>query len=155
MEQQEEEQVGPTQGSESGKLTSPGHFKVFDLAASATFRSEGPVTRTLWEGATARLLLLALKAGQQLHEHRTSYEALIQVLSGHLLFTLEHERISMRAGTLLHLAPHVAHSVEALQDSLFLITLIAPSAKRQAEALATALAPESAAERQQEQGGEE
>nr|BBH93917.1 hypothetical protein KTA_21160 [Thermogemmatispora argillosa] len=155
MEQQEQEQASPPQESRSGEPQGPGHFKVFDLAASATFRSEGPATRTLWESATARLLLLALKAGQQIHEHRTSYEAFIQVISGHLLFTLAPERISMRAGTLLHLAPHVAHSVEALQDSVFLITLITSAAEDQAATSASATAAEKATAMQQAHGGEE
>ncbi|WP_052891025.1 cupin domain-containing protein [Thermogemmatispora carboxidivorans] len=123
MEQQE--QANSSQESHAAeKPETVSRFRVFDLAASATFRSEGPTVRVLWESATGRLLLLALQEGQQLDEHRTSSQAFIQVISGHLIFTLEHERISMRAGTLLHLEPRVAHSVEALQDSVFLITLI-------------------------------
>jgi quercetin dioxygenase-like cupin family protein len=127
MEQQEE--AGTNQESSAGEQRAASRFRVFDLAASAVFRSEGPAVQVLWESTTARLLLFALQAGQQLHEHRTSYQALIQVISGHLMFTLEHERISMRAGTLLQLAPRVAHSVEALQDSTLLITLIAVSSE--------------------------
>ncbi|WP_376794240.1 cupin domain-containing protein [Thermogemmatispora sp.] len=149
---EEQEQTDPTQDSHLEESKAESHFRVFDLAASAAFRSEGPTVRVLWESATARLLLLALQTGQQLRQHRTSYQALIQVISGHLLFSLEHERISMRAGTLLHLEPHVAHSVEALQDSIFLITLIGPSSESSGETAASA-APEPAVDAQRGTGG--
>uniref|UniRef100_UPI000852D936 cupin domain-containing protein n=1 Tax=Thermogemmatispora onikobensis TaxID=732234 RepID=UPI000852D936 len=93
-----------------------------------------------------RQLLLALQEGQRQGEHRTSYHAFIQVISGHLIFTLEHERISMRAGTLLHLEPRVAHSVEALQDSVFLITMIGAGAPPESEAAEPASEPQRVSE---------
>ncbi|GER84832.1 hypothetical protein KTAU_34680 [Thermogemmatispora aurantia] len=154
MEQQE--QANTSQASRAAEEPEAvSHFRVFDLASSATFRSEGPAVRVLWESTTARLLLLALQEGQQLDEHRTSYQAFIQVIKGHLMFKLEHERISMRAGTLLHLEPRVAHSVEALQDSVFLITLVAAS---RAGTTAQAVAPAAegpASEPQRRPGGGE
>ncbi|RAQ96891.1 cupin domain-containing protein [Thermogemmatispora tikiterensis] len=154
MEQQEQTNTSPSShAAEEPEAAS--HFRVFDLASSATFRREGPAVRVLWESTTARLLLLALQEGQQLDEHRTSYQAFIQVISGHLIFKLEHERISMRAGTLLHLEPRVAHSVEALQDSLFLITLIAASTEGMIAKAVAPAAEELASEPQRRPGGGE
>jgi quercetin dioxygenase-like cupin family protein len=99
-------------------------FSVFDLARPREFRCEGPAVQLLAESRAFRLLLLSLRSGQQLRTHRTRSRALIQVLEGRVVCVLPRSRVNMGAGTLLQLAPQVAHSVEALSDAVLLVTLV-------------------------------
>ncbi len=100
-----------------------GHLNVFDMRTLARFREEGPSVQVLSDSGTARLVLFAFKAGQQLKEHHTSSQILVQVVSGRILFTTG-ESVQMNAGMLVQVEAQVPHSVLAQTDTLLLVTMI-------------------------------
>ncbi len=70
------------------------------------------------------ILLMILKKGARLHEHRTKGPVTVQVVSGSIRFSAGSERI-ISAGEMVGLDRNVAHSVEALEESaLILVTAI-------------------------------
>ena len=73
-----------------------------------------------------RIVLVALKAGGRLHEHRTAGRLAIQMLSGAIHVHVAGQVIEMTTGKLLTVEHNVPHDVEAKTDSVFLLTIAWP-----------------------------
>lgn len=78
---------------------------------------------TLFQEHGMRGLLLHLKAGEQIPEHRTPGSITVQSLKGEAIFASGEEQITLRPGSLISLAPAVPHRVSAQQETLLLVTV--------------------------------
>jgi quercetin dioxygenase-like cupin family protein len=91
----------------------------------------GHTAKTIAKYLDFRVVLVVMKAGAQLVRHRTAGRISIQACRGSIrvLFSgaFESETVGMTAGDLLMLDREVAHDVEALADSAFLLTIAWPS----------------------------
>jgi len=95
--------------------------------AHALEAPSGRSARTLYGGHEHRLrqTVIALRAGEQLAEHVSPGEATVQVLHG---------RVTLRAGDVswngsvgdLLIVPEQPHSLEAVEDSAVLLTVVNP-----------------------------
>jgi quercetin dioxygenase-like cupin family protein len=115
-------------GREPRPLT--GTALTFDLAAEAgalkaesTWRSEGHNAKTLVKHPDFRVVLIALKAGARMNEHKTDQCITIHTLVGRLRLQLPAKVLDLPSGALLALEQTVLHDVEALEDSVFLLSL--------------------------------
>ncbi len=90
----------------------------------------GHTAKTVAKYADFRVVLVVMKAGAQLVRHRTAGRISIQACRGsiRLLFSgdFENETVNMIAGDLFMLDREVAHDVEAVTDSAFLLTIAWP-----------------------------
>lgn len=92
--------------------------------------------RVLSEDPVSRVLLVSLRAGQELNDRVTEGLITLYTLSGRL--TLGDPVREMPAGALLRLAPGDAYHLRALDDARLLVTFIRPAG----EALWNSLAPQ-------------
>lgn len=74
-----------------------------------------------------RLLLLCLRAGQQVPEHSAAGSITVQAISGRATFYDGDEPCEMYAGSLVRLDAGRAHRVEAHTDTALLVTMVKPS----------------------------
>lgn len=100
-----------------------GQLIEFDLRTLARFSTEGPGVTVLADTGAARSVLFAFRAGQQLKEHRTSSQIMVQVLRGRVLFTAADQSTDLKAGTLLHVEANVPHSIMARTNAIVLVVL--------------------------------
>jgi len=103
--------------AEAGKLI------VFDLRKLTQFREDKPFVQVLSDIGDARIVLFTFKAGQQLKEHRTTSQILVQVLRGRATFSTAANSVKLQAGMVLQLEENVPHSVLAQTDAVMLITM--------------------------------
>jgi quercetin dioxygenase-like cupin family protein len=103
---------------------------VFDLAAiDRQLRSEdvylrdGHTARTLVREPALRIVLLVIKAGARIAEHRAQEITSIQALTGRVRLALTDRSLDLAAGRVLVIAPDLRHQVEAVADSSLLLTL--------------------------------
>ena len=61
-------------------------------------------------------MLMVLKQGARLHEHRTKGPIAVQVVSGSIRFTAAGERI-LSGGQMIGLDRSIVHSVDAFEES--------------------------------------
>lgn len=89
-------------------------------AASSTGRS----SETVYGGheRTLRQTLIALRAGATLAEHENPGEATVLVLRGRIRLVSEEATWDGMTGDLL-IVPEARHSVEALEDAAFVLTV--------------------------------
>ncbi len=92
--------------------------------AAAREASSGRSAQTVHGGhaSTLRQTLIALAAGQRLDEHENPGEATVHVLQGRVRMIAADETGEAAAGELL-VVPDARHSLEALQDTVVLLTV--------------------------------
>ncbi|MEV8146412.1 cupin domain-containing protein [Specibacter sp. NPDC078709] len=98
-----------------------------ELMVSAKSKSSGRGARTVYGGheRVLRQTVVALTEGSLLDEHDNPGEATVQVLSGRIV--LKAAEVSWEGSPGDHLVvPQARHSVEALVDSTFLLTVVKP-----------------------------
>lgn len=71
-----------------------------------------------------RLILLCLRAGQQVPEHSAAGGITVQAITGHATFYEGDEACEMFAGTLVRLEAGRPHRVEAHADTVLLVTMM-------------------------------
>jgi quercetin dioxygenase-like cupin family protein len=80
---------------------------------------------SLVKDAALNVLLMVLKKGSRLHEHRTKGPITVQVISGSIRFSADEDRRTISAGEMVGLDRDIAHSLEAMEESaLILVTAI-------------------------------
>ena len=75
-----------------------------------------PRTTTLFRESGLRTLLLHLTAGERIPEHQTRGAITVQCLAGKGAFFIGTDRVDLRPGLLISVAPAVSHSVIAAED---------------------------------------
>ena len=123
-------------GREPHPLT--GTALTFNLDAEAEalkreppWQMHGHNAKTLVKHADVRVVLIALRAGARMQEHKTDQCVTIHALSGGLRLHLPSDTIDLPKGALIALDHTVVHDVEALEESVFLLTLGWSKDKRQ------------------------
>jgi quercetin dioxygenase-like cupin family protein len=98
--------------------------KYLDLAAEVEVPEDGTLSRVLFEAEHLRLVVFAFDAGQELTDHTAARPAVIQVVSGRLLVTLDGDPAEMGPGSWVHMPAHLSHAVQALEPSVMALTLL-------------------------------
>ena len=78
---------------------------------------------TIFKSETMRIVLLGLHANAELTTHKANGVISVQVLEGQIDFSTEEETSRMGKGQMIALHENILHSVKALTDSFFLLTL--------------------------------
>lgn len=94
-----------------------------DMQQETAYLREGHTARTLVREPDLRIVLVAMKAGARIAEHRADETASVHALRGHVRLRLPDKVVDLPAGRLLVLEKGLRHDVEAMQDSAFLLTL--------------------------------
>ena len=90
-----------------------------DAIASATKHA----ARTILREPDLRVVVIAMEAGATLAEHHASATATLHLLHGSLRVRLNGRLLELGAGHLLPLERGLAHDVEAIAESAFVLVL--------------------------------
>ena len=87
-------------------------------------RETGRSSKTLAKYPDFRIVLVCMKAGSHMNDHRADARISIQALEGKILLHVpDQNRIQLSAGQLMTLDCVVHHDVEALAESAFLLAI--------------------------------
>jgi quercetin dioxygenase-like cupin family protein len=100
--------------------------KVLALANETQFAPNGIVSRTLLRTGNGRVVLFGFSEGQELSEHTSTQQALIQILSGECDFSLSGKSHQLKAGDVIYMPPNAPHAVRATRQFSMLLTLFKP-----------------------------
>ncbi len=78
---------------------------------------------TVFKSDRLRLVLIALHSGAELPTHTADGTISVQVLEGSIQFGTAEESVQLGKGHVVTLHERIPHSVLALEESLFLLTL--------------------------------
>lgn len=96
-------------------------------------RETGRSSKTLAKYPDFRIVLILMKSGTQMRQHRAEGRISIQQLKGQACIHLADRKVSLSAGHLLMLDCGVLHDVEALEESALLLTISWRRGKSSAE----------------------
>jgi len=78
---------------------------------------------TVYKSDTSTIVLIGMHKNAELKEHTAIGNITAQVLEGEINFFAEQQTLSLAKGQMITLAANIPHSVTALQESFFLLTL--------------------------------
>ncbi len=78
---------------------------------------------TIFKSETMRIVLMGLHKNAELKPHKANGVISVQVLEGKINFITEQNNASIEKGQMITLHENLSHSVVALQESFFLLTL--------------------------------
>jgi len=99
---------------------------VLSLPEETQFAPNGIVSRTLMKTDAVRVILFGFAEGQELSEHTSTQQAVIQILSGECEFSLGGKPHTLKTGDLIYMPPNLPHAVKATQQFSMLLTLLRP-----------------------------
>jgi quercetin dioxygenase-like cupin family protein len=82
------------------------------------------VSRTLVKAGKGNVTLFAFDAGQELSEHTTPFDALVQVVDGTAEITIGGEKLAVKAGETVLMPADVPHAVNARERFKMLLVMI-------------------------------
>ena len=87
---------------------------------------KGYASRVLIKIADLKLVLFVMQAGSRMPEHQSEGRIAAHCLKGALPLQMPAEAKEVRKDDVLTLDRHVPHDVQALEDSVFLLTICLP-----------------------------
>src|SRR5665213_1020283 len=93
------------------------------LRASDSHGAADHAATTISKRPGSRFVLVALKAGGQMHEHHADSPITVQVIQGTIRFDVEGQTLELQPGHLVGVAESLPHSVLGVEDSAFLLTI--------------------------------
>lgn len=87
---------------------------------------DGRISETLVKYSDFRIVLILMRAGTLMEEHKADARISIQALSGRLLVQLPEKLVELSTGHLLVLEKCLPHDVKAVEDSAFLLSISWP-----------------------------
>ena len=121
----------PVPGSgEEGNMT--GDFAQFDLLreiADSERQKPWPAgihARILTKKPDFRVVLISMETAARLKEHHVDGTSSVQVLKGQIRYSTGGQAYDLQTGSLIVLGASIAHEVESLDESAFLLTISWP-----------------------------
>ena len=102
------------------------HEQTQDLAALVSVQPGQIVSRTLAQNPAVSLTLFAFDEGEEISTHSSEGDAMVQVLEGEGLFTVDGTEHTVRAGQVLVMPAGKPHAVYAPRNFKMLLTVVFP-----------------------------
>ena len=87
----------------------------------------GLYAKTLFKKEDFRTVLISMEPAARMKEHHADGTISVQVLKGRIRFSVQGKAHELQAGSLFTLSASIKHEVEALEESVFLLTISWPS----------------------------
>jgi quercetin dioxygenase-like cupin family protein len=83
--------------------------------------------KTLYKKLDFRAVLISMEAGSRMKEHHVDGTSSVQMLRGHIRYSAEGQTYDLEAMSLLTIGASIKHDVEAIEASVFLLTISWPA----------------------------
>jgi len=93
------------------------------LRASDSYRTADHAAATILKRPGIRVVLVALRAGGQMHAHHADSPITVQVLQGRIRFDVDGQTLELQPGHLVGVAESLPHRVLGVEESAFLLTI--------------------------------
>jgi len=94
------------------------------LADLVEYSKDSIVSKTIIDKPVGTITLFAFDKGQKLSEHTTPYDAVVQILDGNGMLTIDGQDKHVTAGEIIIMPGNVPHAVTAQERFKMLLTMI-------------------------------
>ncbi len=95
-----------------------------ELVALIGYQEGAVVSRTIVDKKAGTVTLFAFDGGQGLSEHKTPYDALVQVIDGEFEITIDSMSHNLTAGHMIVMPANIPHAVKAKSQAKMLLTMV-------------------------------
>ena len=88
------------------------------------YSKDSIVSKTILDKSAGTITLFAFDKGQKLSEHTVPYDAVVQVLDGNGMLTIDGQDKHVTAGEIIIMPGNVPHAVTAREKFKMLLTMI-------------------------------
>ena len=100
------------------------HAEVSRAGDLVSYQDGAVVSRIILKRETGNVTLFAFDTAQELSEHTTPYDALVQVVDGEAMITIAGRPHRLRAGDMIIMPAHQPHALKAVTRFKMLLTMI-------------------------------
>ncbi|MFZ1800331.1 MAG: cupin domain-containing protein [Chitinophagaceae bacterium] len=97
---------------------------IAELKQETTWAESDRNSITVFKSNNMTIVLIGLRANAELKTHVAKGHINVQVLDGEIKFTAEQQTVSMEKGVMISLQENIPHSVLAIKESFFLLTMM-------------------------------
>ena len=84
--------------------------------------ADHPVAKALHKGDHFKVLVIGFKSGMKLKEHEAHLPSKLTVISGQVIYRESTREVKLNIFDEVEIAVNITHSVEAIEDSICLLT---------------------------------
>ena len=88
------------------------------------YSKQGIISKEVIKTDKANVTLFCMSAGTDISEHTSTKQGFVYVIEGKGIFNLEGKNIEMKEGTLIFMKEDAVHSLNAEENTSFLLMLI-------------------------------
>ena len=88
------------------------------------YAQDSIVSKTILDKPAGTLTLFAFDKGQKLSTHTAPYDAVVQVIDGEALITIDTDDKTLSAGDIIIMPANVPHAVNAKEKFKMLLTMV-------------------------------
>ena len=105
-------------------MTETKKAEILNIADLAKYQEGAVVSSQILRAETGNVTLFAFDKGQELSEHSTPFDALVQVLDGKVEILISGKSYMMESGQSILLPADEPHAVKATEEFKMLLTMI-------------------------------
>jgi quercetin dioxygenase-like cupin family protein len=98
--------------------------EILVLSGLAEYQTGAIVSRQISKSENGNITLFAFDQGQELSEHTTPFNALVQVLDGEVEIRISGKSFQLKTGEAILMPANQPHAVKALKRFTMLLTMI-------------------------------
>jgi len=98
--------------------------EALELAALISYTEQGISSRVIAQSGGGNVTLFAFDEGQELSEHASPYEVLIEVLEGTLNMTVGGTRVRAAAGKVVRIPANAPHALKSPKRSKMMLVML-------------------------------
>ncbi len=95
-----------------------------ELVSLVEYAADSIVSKTILDKPAGTITLFAFDKGQKLSEHTAPYDAVVQVIDGAGMITIDGKSINVSAGQIIVMPGNIRHAVKANERFKMLLTMI-------------------------------
>ncbi len=95
-----------------------------ELVSLVAYAADSIVSKTILDKPAGTITLFAFDKGQNLSEHTAPYDAVVQVIDGAGMMTIDGKDINVPAGQIIVMPGNIPHAVKANERFKMLLTMI-------------------------------
>lgn len=94
------------------------------ISTLINYTEQGIASRVLAKNSGGNMTLFAFDKGQALSEHSAPFDAIVMVVEGSLLLTINGELVTAKPGTIVRMPANIPHAVDAPEPAKMLLVML-------------------------------
>lgn len=98
--------------------------KAIDIGNLIDYQEGSVVSREIIKKETGTVTIFAFDKGEGLSEHSAPFDAMVQIIEGEALITINGEENTVKSGEMIIMPANIPHALHAIENYKMILTMI-------------------------------